>query len=319
LALTVAACTNAGAPNAPANVAIPNAGGIAEHSWIDSSATSAGDLLYVSDQGSNVFVYSYPQAKPVGVLSGFIDPRGACVDPAGNVYVVSLANRSGDGGIITEFAHGGTTPIVTLQDPYVALGCAVDPKTGDLAVASRRAVAIYADARGTPAIYSSIVYGFAYCAYDDNSDLFLSAIDSDRGTDLVRFAAGGNSFQQISVPVKLQSNESQGSSVLWDGKYLALSSSFSINSPRGPVSIYRFRVDGSKAKLISTATLTSQRNLYTSQFWLQGKSIVGTDYHGKQGQVATWKYPRGGKTQKVLVRFGQGPYGAAVVSGLPSI
>jgi hypothetical protein len=245
---------------------------------------------------------------------------GACVDPAGNVYVVSLANRSFDGGIITEFAHGGTTPIVTLQDPYVAVGCAVDPKSGDLAVASGRAVAVYAGARGTPAIYSSTAYRFAYCGYDDNSNLFLSAIDSDLGTDLVRLAAGSNTLEQISLSVKLVSNESQQSSVLWDGKYLAVSSSFSIaGRDIGPVSIYRFRVDGSKAKLISTATLTSQRNKYTSQFWLQGKSIVGTDFHGKQGQVATWKYPRGGKTQKVLVRFGQGPYGAAVVSGLPSI
>jgi DNA-binding beta-propeller fold protein YncE len=254
----------------------------------------------------------------VGVLSGFIDPMGACVDPAGNVYVASLANRSGNGSIITEFAHGGTTAIVTLQYPYVALGCAIDPKTGDLAV-SGHAVAIYADARGTPAIYSSTVYGFAYCGYDDNSNLFLYALDSD-GTDLVRLAAGSNSFQQISLPVKLISNELQQSSVLWDGKYLAVSSSFS-NAGRdiGPVSIYRFRVNGSKAKLISTATLTSQRNKYTSQFWLQGRSIVGTDYHRSQARVSTWRYPRGGKTQRVLVRFGQGEYGATVVSGLPSI
>jgi hypothetical protein len=201
----------------------------------------------------------------------------------------------------------------------VAVGCAVDPKSGDLAVASGRAVAVYAGARGTPAIYSSTVYVVAYCAYDDNSNLFLSAFDSNDETDLVRLAAGSNSFQQISVSVKLHSNDLQRSSVLWDGKYLALSSSFSIGRDIGPVSIYRFRVDGSKAKLISTATLTSQRNRYTSQFWLQGKSIVGTDYHGKQGQLATWKYPRGGKTQKVVVRFGQGPYGAAVVSDTPSI
>jgi hypothetical protein len=317
LALAVAACTNAGAPNAPANVAISSASQIAEHSWIDSSATS-GDLLYVSDEGSDVFVYSYPQGKPVGVLSGFIGPVGACVDPAGNVYFVSWASRSGGGSIITEFAHGGTTPIVTLQDPYAALGCAVDPKTGDLAVASGRALAIYADARGTPAIYSSTVYGFAYCAYDDNSNLFLSALDGD-GTDLVRFAAGSNSFEEISLPVKLQSNDVQRSSVLWDGKYLALSSSFSNGRDIGPVSIYRFRVDGSKAKLISTATLTSRRNRYTSQFWLQGRSIVGTDYHRSQARVSTWRYPRGGKTQRVLVRFGQGEYGATVVSGLPSI
>jgi hypothetical protein len=54
--------------------------------------------------------------------------------------------------MIDEHAHAGSMPIATLQDlqsPYV---CAIDGKTGSLAIANWRpdTVAVYAGARGKP-------------------------------------------------------------------------------------------------------------------------------------------------------------------------
>jgi hypothetical protein len=40
-----------------------------------------------------------------------------------------------DNGRIFEFEHGGTSPIAILDDSHWFIGaCAIDPKTGDLAV-----------------------------------------------------------------------------------------------------------------------------------------------------------------------------------------
>ena len=102
-------------------------------SWM-ASAASSGDLLYVSDAGSNaVDVYSYPERVKVGQLSGLGMPGGLCVDGAGDIFVTNIA-ASGTSSIV-EFAHGGTAPIQTLNDPGMEpSGCAVNPVTGDLAV-----------------------------------------------------------------------------------------------------------------------------------------------------------------------------------------
>jgi hypothetical protein len=55
------------------------------------------ELLYVSDYSSpyrsnDVLVYSYPQGKLVGKLTGFTEPAGECVDSAGNVSLPTLAH-----------------------------------------------------------------------------------------------------------------------------------------------------------------------------------------------------------------------------------
>src|SRR5579871_6367789 len=91
------------------------------------------DLLYLTDDGNgNVYVYSFPEAKLKGTLTGLNVPTGECVDKAGDVWIVEEGTND-----IVEYAHGGTVPIATLTDPNNAPeGCSVDPTTGDLAVAN---------------------------------------------------------------------------------------------------------------------------------------------------------------------------------------
>jgi hypothetical protein len=47
--------------------------------------SSSGDLLYVSDSGGDVYLYSYPQLSEVGQLGGFKGAtQGLCVDAHGD-------------------------------------------------------------------------------------------------------------------------------------------------------------------------------------------------------------------------------------------
>ena len=129
-------------------------------SWMAPDA-KAKDLLYVTNAGyDEVLVYSYPQYKLVGTLTGFyFVPDGVCTDKKGNVWIV---NNSAQENV--EYKHGGTSQIASLSDPgYYPTICSVDPTTGNLAVANKETigsspqqgnVAIYAHAKGTPKLYA---------------------------------------------------------------------------------------------------------------------------------------------------------------------
>ena len=124
-------------------------------------SVSAGG--YSGQQGA-VLVLSFPKGDLVGTLTGFSVPSGECVDESGDVFVA-------DGGAdtIREYAHGGTTPIATLNDPGEPYGCSVDPTTGNLAVTNGSdSVAIYPSAQGTPTLYSdpSIYESVSYTHLD---------------------------------------------------------------------------------------------------------------------------------------------------------
>ena len=125
-------------------------------SWVAPDA-KRDDLLYISDLTDQVVsMYSYPRGRLKGQITGFFNPEGLCVDKSGNVWVV---NDTSDGiHQITEYAHGGTTPIANLNDPNGNVnGCSIDPTSGDLAVTSffgatgnQGSVSIYRGAKGGP-------------------------------------------------------------------------------------------------------------------------------------------------------------------------
>lgn len=157
----------AAGPARPTPVAVARAS--AQRGWMLQRATS-GDLVYASEKvsayGSAVYVYSYPGGELVGELTDFPSgyyPQGLCTDSSGDVFVTTNQNlKSESQSNIYEYAHGGTSPLATLSDPGWALGCAVDPTTGDLAVANASTagggsgdVAIYQNARGNPAVYGN--------------------------------------------------------------------------------------------------------------------------------------------------------------------
>jgi hypothetical protein len=273
--------------------------------------TKSGDLLYVSSfYSGNVYVYSYPQRKLVGTLTGFISPAGECSDSAGDVFITAYSNISGNGSTIYEYAHGGTSPVATLSDSGDAWGCAIDPATGNLAAANgidptnpygsgNGSVAIYADAQGNPTMYySSEMSPFGFCGYDDQGNLYLPvSIGPTPHLGLARLAHGSGSIEAINLNHEIYANNADAflPSVQWDGKSMTVSSVPSDEGHvSGLVSVYRLEITGSDAKVIGTTKLETHNNDHAGQSWIQGKRIFGIYYHRSYGHVAVWRYPRGG-------------------------
>jgi hypothetical protein len=283
---------------------------------------SGQTLLYVTD-GEDAYVYTYPQGRRVGTLTGFVSALGECVDSAGDVFIVTLANQSGSSGIIYEYAHGGTQPIATLNDPAGGYGCAIDPGSGNLAVANMADsnnpygdygdVAVYADAQGNAKMYYSTVYdGFGLCGYDASGNLYLSAPSFQYGdqSQLVRLSANSSDFEQISLAVKLY-NWGASPSVQWDGKHMTVSSAVE----REPVYLYRLRISGDSARVVGTTTLSSKKNVLKSgQIWIQGKHVLGADYfRGGEGGVDSWPYPNARQPRSIVAnKSNLFPFGMAV-------
>jgi hypothetical protein len=268
-------------------------------------------LLYAaaSPDGQNgiAYVYKYPQGGLVGTVTGFGVPRGECADSAGHVFIVAYSNGSMNSSTIYEYAHGGTKPIATLSDPGVAVGCAVDQTTGNLA-ASGDGVAIFKNASGNPTMYYSSEYTFfLYCGYDNRSNLYLMGVSGQYGDQqvLVRLASGSSNFERIALDVKLYISSNISPIVQWDGKHMAVTS----DPYRKPVFLYRLRINGSSAVVTSSATLSSRTNVYTGGMWIQGKSIIGAgnaDHHYEAAFL--WPYPKGGLPDRTIRRLGKTKY-----------
>ncbi len=72
-------------------------------SWMTPGAAT-GDLLYISTyEAGAVIVYSYPQDKVVGRLTGFKGPEGLCAYKKGDVWIV---NHIGAEDVV-EYKRGG--------------------------------------------------------------------------------------------------------------------------------------------------------------------------------------------------------------------
>lgn len=283
-------------------------------SWMG-RGSSKQDLLYVSSEDRGVaYVYSYPQRQLVGTLLNLSGAAGECSDSIGNVFITT--NNPSGSGTIYEYAHGGTSPIEVLADPGEPNGCAVDPKTGDLAVANPRDesnpyysyrgdLAVYTQAQGSPKMYYShdpAIAGFDFCGYDDNGNLYLSAGDEYHIDNplFVRLPDGGTSFRPIALDVTLY-NDQGGSSVQWDGRHMTVSSS----KNRQPMLIYRLRISGDSAKAISTTKLSSAKNLYNGQLWIQGDTVIGLGPYKRGYQDAFfWPYPAGGRHGQSIRKVG---------------
>lgn len=257
------------------------------HSWMRPEAKHE-DLLYVSDWGCCVRVFSYPKGEPVGVLLD-VAPRlqGECSDKAGNVWVTSFGVSE-----ILEFAHGGTKPIAVLTEDRNTdpVACSVDPVTGDLAVANTNStLAIFPHAQGSPTIYSD-PGGFLFCTYDSDGNLFADGLGRGVLDELPR---GGSALTRITlskafVPISLQ----------WDGANLAMTTR-KFNRSKEPVAVYRVHVSGTTGSVISSAILHDDGS-WLDQVWVQGRTIMGPgpSPNNQTSLFDFWRYPAGGRPKK---------------------
>lgn len=301
---------------------------LTRRSWMLPEAKS-DTLLYITDESYNaVFVYTWPKLKLVGELTGFYAPQGLCSDAKGDVFVANFAAYD-----VIEYAHGGTSPIATLQDEgnntqYFAAGCAVDPTTGNLAVTNDGGeengdnpawgnVAIFKNASGTPTFVSNgsnIAYEY-FDTYDNEGNLFIDGRAFTTYTyQLAELPSGSSTFTDIALT---GGTIYFPGTVAWDGTDLILGDQkYNDDSESG---FYRVSVSGSAATVVSTKPFTVKYiagkgpACDVDQFTYYASAIVGDDYEWCEHNYSSadvWKYPSGKLSRRALGPFA--PIGAAI-------
>lgn len=271
-------------------------------SWMVPSA-KAHRLLYVTDSGTNtVVVYSYPKLKIVGTLTGFTNPQGDCVDKANDVWIVNT-----EASQIIEYAHGGTTPLATLNDPnQYPVGCAFDPTSGNLAVSNfystngpPGSVSIFKNASGSPTVYTppnfAVVY---YLGYDPKDRLYLDGIDS--GSAFLFASFNGTTFKSITLDHPIGG----------PGAVQAIGNDIVVgDQTNGANAAYRFAISGSTGKLVQTTPLTGAHDIV--QFYILNKALVGGDFNPSGSTADRFSYPAGGTPTKTASGL-SAPIGAVI-------
>jgi hypothetical protein len=287
-------------------------------SWMDPAAETTPVLLYVSNyDAGNVTVYSYANAqniKLLGSITGFFHPEGLCSDKNGNVWVSDYNGQS-----LYEYAHGGTTPIFKIhQHGGYPTDCAVDLKTGNLAVANLLPTFHYRD-EGVVTVYKpgqhkgthfrggSLQTRYFYLTYDDEGDLFVECED-DYGYigPLAELPAGSSDFNQIRLGSNVEF--SQFSGLQWINPTLLMSGSTDSNYSN---IAYKLLVSGSSAQVV--ATLQFSNTGQARGIWRRAGNVAVTDYQNNAVQI--YRISDGSFVTSVTDGISE-PYGTTI-SALP--
>ncbi|MBV9332630.1 MAG: hypothetical protein JO146_01350, partial [Candidatus Eremiobacteraeota bacterium] len=263
----------AGVPPNAHEIELTNAMGFApvqhvprRHSWIRPDADRQW-LLYVSDASSgtiDIYNYRVKTGKLYGQITGLSFPYGQCTDASGDVYIVDNTTAE-----IYEYAHGGVTPIDTAVDDYgYPIGCSVDPKTGNVAVANFNSsgsgtggiVVFTGGLRGSQSNYTDPrLFHFWPPGYDPKGNLFVQATDYSGANYFAELPVKQSKFTLLSGP-----NVGFPGSVAWDGSYIAVTDQ---NYQYGYTTmIYRVTVSGSAVTVVRETHLTD--DCYPNYDWM---------------------------------------------------
>jgi hypothetical protein len=272
-------------------------------------------LLYISSfYSSEVDIYDYKSLKLKGTLTGFEDPQGECVDKKGDVFVANT-----DASDILEYARGATSPTKTLEDTgYYPVGCAVDPKTGNLAVSNIFStededgnVVVYTKASGSGTSYtvSALAEDF-FCAYDNDGNLFVDGHpEFDSGFAFAELPSGSSSFETITLN---QSIEFPGG-VGYDGKYVTVDDQENDNT------VYQFTISGTSGTKEGSSSFSGPSDMLGYSFvpqrynGKQSTTLVGPDGSGEATYI--FNYPAGGASRASVTDGLDDNSGSAVTPG----
>ncbi|HXO18169.1 MAG TPA: hypothetical protein VN909_08355 [Candidatus Dormibacteraeota bacterium] len=309
--LPVGAALSASQRPAPTRVAAPPSA--RKRSWMDPNVANA-DLLYISDGNGEVTVYRYWRRTLVGILTNFTRPLGMCADKSGDVFIADYGAKE-----ILGYSHSATKPFRKISTaPYGPYDCAVDPVSGDLAVANADGgssgegnVAIYPNASGTPAYRTDAnIFNFQSCVYDDNGNLLVTNgnLTKSGSASFAWLPKGGNALVDLNVPGPQQHynwREVQG--LAWDGEYFAL---------EDYDSIYRVALLKGQAFYVGGSYFDIDRPalyaIYNNGSTQQGKQVVGAYDNSNYGGVEYFNYPAGGDAIHYISHGIDAPYGLAV-------
>jgi hypothetical protein len=292
-------------PNPAGQIPRPNH----SKSWMSPEAKGAGPLLYTSNLFSNevdVYAYKGTHGKVLGKLTGFDEPYGECSDASGNVYITNFLAMN-----VLEYAHGGTSPIKTIDDTYgEPTGCAVNPKTGDLAVTNFEggpsgygSMVVYQSASGDGTNYS-IGQSLAWPpVYDNKGNLFFESQDSNtRAATLDELGSGSSELTAVALPPSITIYSPSGTT--WDGKYIGLTDEQYQNG--NTEGLFRLSISGSTATLVGQSDYTDtcynsyslvvqplvyQKKLIGGNFWCYYNYVYHIDY---------WDYATGGNPVRFI-------------------
>ncbi|HEY1429640.1 MAG TPA: hypothetical protein VGF18_08705 [Candidatus Tumulicola sp.] len=273
-----------------------------------------GGTLFVVDynggsaQTGAVQLYKYPSGKYIGELSpppsGFAYPEGACSDPKGNVYIVN--NNAGfAGGSIVEYSHAGKYMRVLADPGGFPVTCAIDPNSGDLAVANNVAfnytaggVEIYKKGKLPATLYSEpSMFYYLFAGYDGSGTLYVDGLASDHSTFEFGSLRGG-SFTNITL---------QGATVAFPG-FVGWSTVGQTMNVGDQLNAVAYQVDAS-GKVTGSTPLTASGDIVGAT--IDGSRLIGPDAQNRD--VRIFAYPSGGSPLKT---FGSGqfsePIGTAV-------
>lgn len=264
--------------------------GAGASAWMQARAKSS-DLLYVAT-GDNVFMLSYPKGELVGSLG--VSGNNLCSDKHGNVFVP-------DGYSVLEYAHGSTSPSQTLAAGDIALGCAVDPRTGNLAVTQEGSgageVAIFPDAKAPSTWYRDpAIATFGLCGYDDRGNLFVDGTGSEN--ELAELRRGASEFTNFALRSKFVAF----GDVAWDGTYVTLS------NPATRV-LYRLTFKGGSYRVAGATRIKWWKNAYSGHWPYTQTLLTERAFFAQSASTANvgrWPYPAGGPADAVLGPFESG-------------
>jgi hypothetical protein len=250
-------------------------------SWMSPDAHKQR-LLYASDADSaTVDVYKkYGSSSPklVGQLTGFEYPYGECADSVGNVYISDLY-----GGKVVEYAHAGTSPLRSISVTGFPIGCAVDRKTGNLAVSiyleahqsGQGGVLVFPAASGTPTLSTDPdMWQYWPPAYDSKGNLFFQGYNPLVKLD--ELPARHSTLRTISLG---STSIVAPGSVMWDGAYVAATDQQYQGG--STTAIYRISVSGSNGTVVGTVVLTDSCDGANSDVptpFIQGSTVFGPNH-----------------------------------------
>lgn len=134
-------------------------------------------VLFVSDAvTADVYLYTLPELKLSGTITGFTQPQGECSDTKGDVWVADSGARE-----IYELSRAGRLKNDLMDTAGVPVACAWDPTTRNLAIfdyfgskSSAGSILVYAHGTGTPIAYENPKqYYYSFGGYDTQGNLFF--------------------------------------------------------------------------------------------------------------------------------------------------
>lgn len=273
-----------------------------EHSWMLPDAKSK-DLLYISDFDTNdVYIFSYPQGKLEGTLTGFKSPLGECTDKNNDVFITDELESE-----ILEYAHGGTRPIATLRElRYDPRDCSIDPTTGNLAVVnnavySDASIGVFLQARGKAVEYSTDLKPAFFGSYDGKGDVIVGGWVNGSGVGFVELKKGAKSVRDFT----LNESFSYPGGIKWDGKHLAVGDA-------DTSVVYEFSLKGSAGTEVGETSLGGGG--YPENYCIYGSQLIAPTWFGSvSGAVLFYNYPAGGLPTKTIQNSAlEYPFGAAL-------